>query len=70
MLKELNSIANGLLGLHGYPVRPLGNPETSGKRARAVSPNGESIAHALRVDKPVVLHTLAPALRARSYFSW
>ncbi len=23
MLKELNSLASGLLGLHGFPVRPI-----------------------------------------------
>ena len=24
MLKELNSVAHGLLGLHGYPTQPFG----------------------------------------------
>ena len=29
MLKELNGIASGLLGLHGYPTRPFSSMQAS-----------------------------------------
>lgn len=35
MLKELNGIANDMLGLHGYPVQRISWGEIFGKRARA-----------------------------------
>jgi hypothetical protein len=41
MLKELNSLLNGLLVLHGYPVAPrrIARPATRrGQRVRAASP--------------------------------
>jgi hypothetical protein len=35
MLKELNSLAAGLLGLHGYPVQPLPASRASGSSGQA-----------------------------------
>jgi hypothetical protein len=35
MLKELNAIAGGLLGLEGYPTKPLWSNEASRREAGA-----------------------------------
>jgi hypothetical protein len=35
MLKQLNGIAAGLLGLHGYPVEPISSTATRESRALA-----------------------------------
>jgi hypothetical protein len=69
MLKELNSIAHGLLGLHGYPVLPLVAPEASAKGKRAEPPSQRSAAP-LRAQKAV--EACAPALRVRphTHFAW
>lgn len=37
MLKELNSIANGMLGLHGYPLQPLAWGEMFGRKRGSVA---------------------------------
>lgn len=70
MLKELNSIAHGLLGLHGYPVLPLVAPAATAKGKRAESPTQRSNPP-LRVAKKAV-ETCVPALRVRphTYFAW
>lgn len=34
MLNELNSIAAGLLGLHGYPLAPIARPQPRPQPAR------------------------------------
>ena len=67
MLKELNSIANGLLGLHGYPVRPAANPEASLKGKRSTIRANESVS---RTAKPGVVRAPAATVHARPHFSW
>jgi hypothetical protein len=70
MLKELNSIANGLLGLQGYPVLPIVAPGTVGKRERAALPKNENVASARATDKPSASRTPAKPARARMHFAW
>jgi hypothetical protein len=70
MLKELNSIAHGLLGLHGYPGLPLVAPEATAKGKRAEPPAARSAAsvHAPKKGGDACV----PALRVRphTYFAW
>ena len=70
MLKELNSIAHGLLGLHGYPVLPLVAPETNAK-GRHAGPPAQRSAVPMGAAKKVV-ESCAPALRVRprTHFAW
>lgn len=67
MLKELNSIANGLLGLHGYPVGPT-VAKTTLERAplvkETVMANRQPASKSATACVPVV------PVRARSYFAW
>ncbi len=68
MLKELNSIANGLLGLHGYPVGPTVAAETPLKRAPQVK---ETSAESMRAaGKSAGSRVPVVPVRARSYFAW
>ncbi|MEO5626637.1 MAG: hypothetical protein ABIQ70_11575 [Dokdonella sp.] len=68
MLKELNSIANGLLGLHGYPAGPTVAAETPPKRAPVASVKS---AATVRVSgKSATSCVPVVPVRARSYFAW
>lgn len=40
MLKELNKIAAGLLGLHGYPAQPWTPPARDAANGRGTTPAG------------------------------
>jgi hypothetical protein len=44
MLKELNKIAAGMLGLHGYPVQPWTAPAQGATDCRSAQPAGEEAA--------------------------
>lgn len=40
MLKELNKIAAGLLGLHGYPTQPWTSPAQDAANGHGTTPAG------------------------------
>ncbi|MEO7325633.1 MAG: hypothetical protein ABIW82_12460 [Dokdonella sp.] len=68
MLKELNSIANGMLGLHGYPVGPTVAAETPLERAPQVK---QTCAESMRAGgKSAASRVQVVPVRARSYFAW
>lgn len=68
MLKELNSIANGLLGLHGYPTGPTVTTETPLDHAPRVK---EKSAGSMRVaGKSATSCVPVVPVRSRSYFAW
>lgn len=68
MLKELNSIAKGLLGLHGYPTGPTVATETPLDHAPLVE---EKSAASMRVaGKSATSCVPVVPVRARSYFAW
>jgi hypothetical protein len=67
MLRELNSIASDLLGLHGYPVRPLSSPEeTSADASTAAKDAGQ----AALTGKSTTACQPAKAAHARPTFAW
>jgi hypothetical protein len=68
MLKELNSIANGLLGLHGYPTPSTAATGTPVARApRVTEKPAANVRTATKSATPCV--RVVP-VRARSYFAW
>jgi hypothetical protein len=60
MLKELSNIANGLLGLHGYPLQPVGS---SAPREAASPRKPASVTHAAQCTPvaPLRTDTVVPA---------
>ncbi|MEO6689955.1 MAG: hypothetical protein ABIS07_14725 [Dokdonella sp.] len=68
MLKELNSIASGLLGLHGYPVRADVTAETPNKRAPLETAKAADNLRAAGKSATSCVPTVR--VRARSYFAW
>ena len=65
MLKELHIIANGLLGLHGYPTSPLPTPPSEAVQATAATAPAPTAAHecASRSRQSGASHQRARALR-------
>lgn len=65
MLKELNRIAAGLLGLHGYPAQPWTSPAPHAASRREATPGVGRRAGATRKAKARAAHAGAatPACR-------